>query len=323
LGGLTNVGQSVTAVSRDRKTYYDQQWTYGFQFAPTSNDVIDLTYVGNHGVHVNASSLNLNQLDPKFFSLGNTLLDQVTNPFFGHITASGCSLDQATVPRGQLLRPYPEFCDINENQDPAGGSNYNALDVNYTHRVSHGLTLLASYTFSKFLDDVEAANEYGSTGSYMNAYNRRLDKGLSGSDVPHHVVVTLLYEFHRFNGNRATPRARVDDLAFVGVLYSSMPLDEPEFDVRMMDVSPDGMAFITDRRLAIGDLLSVMATIDRKLIRMRARVLHVADAHYGRHRVGCEVTSIQGSERAQLALKAALEEAGGSAHERGGLPLAS
>jgi hypothetical protein len=53
-----------------------------------------------------------------------------------------------------------------------------------------------------------------------------------------------------------------------------------------------------------------------------ARALDVADAHYGRHRVGCEVTSIQGSERAQLALKAALEEAGGSAHERG-LPLAS
>ena len=40
---------------------------------------------------------------------------------------------------------------------------------------------------------------------------------------------------------------------------------------------------------------------------MRARVLHVDEAHYGRHRVGCDVTSIQGSERAQLALKAALE----------------
>ena len=32
--------------------------------------------------------------------------------------------------------------------------SYNALDVNYTHRVSQGLTLLASYTFSKFLDNV-------------------------------------------------------------------------------------------------------------------------------------------------------------------------
>ena len=26
------------------------------------------------------------------------------------------------------------------------------------------------------------------TGSYMDAYNRRLDKGLSGSDVPHRLV---------------------------------------------------------------------------------------------------------------------------------------
>ena len=36
------------------------------------------------------------------------------------------------------------------------------------------------------------------TGSYMDAYNRRLDKGLSGSDVPHRLVVTLLYELPRF-----------------------------------------------------------------------------------------------------------------------------
>ncbi len=156
LGGLTNVGFGVTAVSRNRKTYYDQQWTFGVQYAPTSPTTsLDITYVGNHGVHVDASGLNLNQLDPKYFSMGNALLNQVPNPFFGHITSSGCSLDQPTIAQGQLLRPYPEFCDITENQDPAGGSHYNALDVNYTHRVSQGpFTLLASYTFSKFIDNV-------------------------------------------------------------------------------------------------------------------------------------------------------------------------
>jgi hypothetical protein len=37
----------------------------------------------------------------------------------------------------------------------------------------------------------------------MDAYNRRLDKGLSGSDVPQRVVVSLLYDLHRFRGNRA------------------------------------------------------------------------------------------------------------------------
>ncbi len=53
---------------------------------------------------------------------------------------------------------------------------------------------MAHYTFSKFIDDVEAANEFGSTGSYMDAYNRGLDKGLSGSDVPHRAIVSLLYQ---------------------------------------------------------------------------------------------------------------------------------
>jgi hypothetical protein len=210
LGGLTNVGQSVTAVSRNRKTYYTQQWTYGLQFAPTSNDVIDLTYVGNHGVHVIASGLNLNQLDPKFFSMGNALLNQVPNPFFGHITSSGCSLDQATVPQGQLLRPYPEFCDINENQDPAGGSNYNALDVNYTHRVSQGLTLLASYTFSKFLDNVGGPENWASASANFsenirNVYNLAAEKSVDATDTPHSFVLSYVYELPVGRGRKYAP----------------------------------------------------------------------------------------------------------------------
>jgi hypothetical protein len=68
--------------------------------------------------------------------------------------------------------------------------------------MSGSLSFLAHYTFSKFLDDVEASQEFGSTGSYMDAYNRRLDKGLSGSDVPHRLVVTLLYELRKFKGHR-------------------------------------------------------------------------------------------------------------------------
>ena len=210
LGGLTNVGQSVTAVSRNRKTYYDQQWTYGIQFAPTSNDVIDLTYVGNHGVHVIASGLNLNQLDPKFFSMGNALLNQVPNPFFGHITSSGCSLDQATVARGQLLRPHPEFCDINENQAPFGRFGYNALDVNYTHRVSQGLTLLASYTFSKFLDNVGGPENWASASANFsenirNVYNLAAEKSVDATDTPHSFVLSYVYELPVGKGRKFAP----------------------------------------------------------------------------------------------------------------------
>jgi hypothetical protein len=48
------------------------------------------------------------------------------------------------------------------------------------------------------MDDAESANEYGNTGSYMDAYNRPLDWARSASDVPHHFVLTVLYEVPTF-----------------------------------------------------------------------------------------------------------------------------
>lgn len=199
LGGLTNVGFSTTAVPRNRRTFYMEQWMFGVQYAPTAKDLVDVTYVGNRGTNVIASGLNTNQIDPKYFSMGNTLLSLVPNPFYGHISSSGCSLDQAMVPQGQLLRPYPEFCDINENQDPTGASHYNALDLNYTHRVSQGLTLLASYTFSKFIDNVGGPDNWASTSANFsenirNVYNLAAEKSVDATDVPQSMVLSYVYE---------------------------------------------------------------------------------------------------------------------------------
>ena len=196
LGGLTNVGFGVSAVSPNRKATYVQQWTYGFQFAPTPNDVLDVTYVGNHGTHMIASGLNTDQLDPKYFSMGNALATLVPNPFFNSITQSGCGLNNPTVAQGQLLLPYPEFCSITENQDPVGFSNYNALEVNYTHRVSQGLTLLASYTFSKFIDDVAGSTDWANANgtSTRNVYDLAAERSVDATDVPHSFVLSYVYE---------------------------------------------------------------------------------------------------------------------------------
>jgi len=199
LAGLTNVGFDVTAVSPSRKTYYVQQWSYGLQYAPTTSDVLELSYVGNHSVHITTGGLNLNQLDTKYLSMGNALDTQVTNPFFGHITSSGCGLDQPTVQMGQLLRPFPEFCNVNENLIPAGSGSYNALDFNYTHRVSQGLTLLASYTFSKFLDNVGGPTTWANTSANFgenirNVYNLAAEKSVDPNDITHAFVLSYVYE---------------------------------------------------------------------------------------------------------------------------------
>jgi hypothetical protein len=108
------------------------------------------------------------------------------------------SPEQMALGGGQARRPFPQFNSVTWINPSIGNSTYNAVFLRAEKRFGRGLAFLAHYTFSKFIDDVEASQEFGSTGSYMDAYRRYLDKGLSGSDVPHHLLITFLYEVPSF-----------------------------------------------------------------------------------------------------------------------------
>jgi hypothetical protein len=73
--------------------------------------------------------------------------------------ASTCNIDNSTaVTNEQLLLAYPQYCGVSQTDAPNGQSLYNSLQVTYNHRISKGLTALVSYTYSKFLDNVEGNN---------------------------------------------------------------------------------------------------------------------------------------------------------------------
>ena len=136
--------------------------------------LLEVGYIGNTSHHLTANDLSLNQAPPQLMGPG----------------------------AAQVRRPFPQFNNVTWINPSIGASTYNGGFIRAEKRFGGGLAFLANYTFSKFIDDVEAGNEFGSAGSYMDAYNRRLDKGLSGSDVPHHFVLSLLYEVRKFNRNR-------------------------------------------------------------------------------------------------------------------------
>jgi hypothetical protein len=199
LGQLTGVGFNVNPViDPKRPSAYVEQWMGGLQYSPTNNDLIDITYFGNHGVHVLAQYFQSNQLPTPNLALGNQLFDQVPNPFFGHITNSGCGLDRPTVQRFQLLRPYPEFCDVTQaNGVPVGGSTYNALQLTYTHRWHSGLNVNVSYTYSKFVDNVQGASGWafpGNGSDVRDFTNLAAERSRDVSDIPHSLVVNYIYE---------------------------------------------------------------------------------------------------------------------------------
>ncbi len=166
------------------------QYNLGSQREVARDLLVEIGYIGNVAHHLTANDLSLNQVPPSLMGPGNS----------------------------QHERPFPQFSDVTWLNPSIGNSTYHAGFVRVEKRMSGGMSFLAHYTSSKFLDDVEAANEFGTTGSYMDAYNRRLDKGRSGSDVPHRLVVVALHEVRGFKGNRV---ARVLGGLKVGVLQTA------------------------------------------------------------------------------------------------------
>ena len=199
-GNLTNLGLGIDAWEGRRPTPYVEQWTYGMQYAISSNNLIEAAYIGNHGVKLLFGGLPMDQLNPQYLSLGNQLLNQVANPFYDYFHANGlqssCGLDQPTVTQGQLLLPYPEYCGVNSIQRPASFSYFNALQLTFTHRWSQGLQFVASFTASKYLSNSEGWESWTlpNAGNIRNYYDLSAEKSLDGADIPKSLVLNYIYE---------------------------------------------------------------------------------------------------------------------------------
>jgi len=198
-GSLSLLGQSLTAVEGRIKSSYNQVWNLGIQRQLGRSILAELVYVGSRGVNLPLNNFNLNQLDPEQQKLGNSALGQlVTNPFFGVITDPLSALSRATVTRGSLLRPYPQYNALNYSRPLAnmGGSDYQSLQLKLQKRFSAGLSFLAHYTWSKTMDTGGMGSGIAFTDptSIQNIYNIRDEWSLSTGDVPHRFQVSGVYE---------------------------------------------------------------------------------------------------------------------------------
>jgi hypothetical protein len=205
LGGLQDVGFAVgSALEHTRATPYVEQWMYGLQYALTPNDMIDVTYLGNHGVKLPFSGVQKDQLPTQDLAKGTALLAMVSNPFYGSITASGCGLNGTTVPYAQTLLPFPEFCGVNDSEPPASFSTYNAAEITFRHRWAQSLQLGVSYTISKFIDNDAGEGEWANIGSatIRNYYDLSAEKSLDGDDIPQSLVVNYVYQLPVGHGKR-------------------------------------------------------------------------------------------------------------------------
>ena len=168
--GAVRVGQAAALaldyVETERRLGYTMQWNLSVQQDIGRNSLVEISYLGTVGHKLNGANVNINQVRPELMGAGNA----------------------------QSRRPFPQFGNVTSTAPMWGNSSYHGVNFKFEKRFSQGLNLLANYTFSKFIDDVPAAQEIGATPGQQNYYDRHSEKALSGNDVRNRFAFSSVYE---------------------------------------------------------------------------------------------------------------------------------
>jgi hypothetical protein len=163
-GLLTNIGQGVNGFPNARKNPYAQRWSMGLQRTIVGGFLVEASYVGNRSTRLNVLR-NLNFTPAQFLSTSpvrdqaaiNFLGQNFPNPLRGTNAIFG-----ANTTRGSLLRPYPQFGNVNI-YEPIGYAWYHSLQMRLEKRFSKGFTSQTSYTWSKNMQATEMLNDQDPT----------------------------------------------------------------------------------------------------------------------------------------------------------------
>ena len=189
----------------DRATPYSQQFNLGIQ-QQVKSVLVEAQYLGNLGRKLTANNVSMNQILPEMVGLPGSQ---------------------------QSRRPYPQFSALNIDAPLWGMSNYHALLLRAEKRYSQGLQFLATYTFSKFMDNADAiaGGDFGGTpgSGYQDFYNRGLDKSISPNDLTHNLTFNVIWDLPIGPGQRwvqSGPLSQIIggwQLSVLSVIYSGPP----------------------------------------------------------------------------------------------------
>jgi len=184
-------GQTVTGRIANSRYPYLQQWNANVQQALGKTAVLQLAYLGARGDHMPIfGTFDINQLPDKY---DNT--------------------------PSQALRPYPIYQDVNAQSAYVGDSYYNSLQATFRKQFGGGSTLLANYSWSKFLSNAESTQsqvEIHSQGVIQDNTNLRAEKSYLSFDVPQRLVVSYILDLPVGKGRLLLTNASSVLQGFVG-----------------------------------------------------------------------------------------------------------
>jgi len=171
---------------------YAQDWNLNIEHSLGNDWLLQVGYIGTKGTKL-----------PRFIEANPTVYDPDLSP------ADNMNFsDQRRLYSGcTVAAPAP--CTFSSVGEIAGiaNSTYNAMQVSLRKRFGHGLSMLASYTLSKTLDDASTFNITGSASQSVagendlaqNPFDLAAEHGRSMFDARHRFVVSYQWNLPWFN----------------------------------------------------------------------------------------------------------------------------
>ncbi len=191
LGLMTDVGSNVGfTYGDDVQAPRSHRFSLGFQRQLPLDVVLDVNYVGSRSERLPVTR-QLNAVPRQYQSTLPTrdqanndyLTASVPNPFYGINATFGSTLTGKNVNREQLLRPYPQFANI-ETQQTVGKRWYDAAQLRLERRFRNGYTFQVSYSYSRMTDAT----------SFLNETDPMPEKVVSAQDHPHVLALSGIFE---------------------------------------------------------------------------------------------------------------------------------
>jgi hypothetical protein len=214
--------------NRANKLPYTMNQTLDVQWQPRNDLAFEIGYVGNLGRH---------EIVPVPFNQAG--IASPTNPIHGQTYTYGYTVVDKTsapinLPNGQpylnnfeggnvdLRVPYIGYSSESLSYTAAGVSAYNALQTHVEKRLSRGVQIGASYTYSHALDEQSAMGLFYNGN---NPLNLRSAYGNSDFDRTHVINFNYLFELHNFFSESSFAGKFADGWALRGitVLQSGQP----------------------------------------------------------------------------------------------------
>ena len=244
----TFIGQSIQSRIPYQSFPYMQQWNLNVQESIGVGALFKVGYAGSRGEHIPLGvpaleigdvGADLNQLSPKFYSLGAALFEPAANP-------AVCGVPLCKV--GQTLRPYPLYQGVEANSDFAGDTYYNSLQAGIEKRFSYGGAILADYTWAKLISNSEGVSPFleldtlGS-GAIQDYTNLRGARSLALFDVPQRFVLSYAFELPFGRGKRFYAGARGAANQFVsGWTVSGITTFASGFPLGISSAAPNNLS---------------------------------------------------------------------------------